>query len=109
MRRELDAALEQADLLATPTSPTSAFGIGERIDDPLAMYLSDMFTAPASLVGLPAFAVPTGLDENGLPQSLQILGRRFDEARVFRACRAVEREASWCVAPAFRGAEVHES
>jgi aspartyl-tRNA(Asn)/glutamyl-tRNA(Gln) amidotransferase subunit A len=106
MRRELEAALGQADLLVTPTSPTSAFGIGERTDDPLAMYLSDVFTTPASLVGLPAFAVPTGLDDEGLPQSLQIMGRMFDEATVFRACRAVEREAAWHVAPAFRGAEV---
>jgi aspartyl-tRNA(Asn)/glutamyl-tRNA(Gln) amidotransferase subunit A len=105
MRRELDAAFERADLLVTPTSPTSAFGIGERMDDPLAMYLSDIFTAPASLVGLPAFAVPTGLDDDGLPQSLQIMGRMFDEATVFRACRAVESEAAWRVAPAFRGAE----
>ena len=105
MRRELDAAFEQADLLVTPTSPTSAFGIGEKMDDPLAMYLSDIFTAPASVVGLPAFAVPTGLDDDGLPQSLQIMGRMFDEATVFRACRAVERVAAWRVAPTFRGAE----
>jgi len=105
MRRELDAAFEQADLLVTPTSPTSAFGIGEKADDPLAMYLSDIFTTPASLTGLPAFAVPTGLDDDGLPQSLQIMGRMFDEATVFRACRAVEREAAWRVAPTFRGVE----
>jgi len=107
MRRELDAALGVADLLATPTSPAAAFGIGEKVDDPLSMYLSDVFTTPASLVGLPAFAVPTGLDEDGLPQSLQIMGRRFDEATVFRACRAVEREAAWTAVPAFRGAEAH--
>jgi aspartyl-tRNA(Asn)/glutamyl-tRNA(Gln) amidotransferase subunit A len=105
MRRELEAAFERADLLVTPTSPTSAFGIGEKMDDPLAMYLSDIFTAPASVVGLPAFAVPTGLDEAGLPQSLQIMGRMFDEATVFRACRALECEAAWRVAPTFRGAE----
>jgi aspartyl-tRNA(Asn)/glutamyl-tRNA(Gln) amidotransferase subunit A len=109
MRQELDAAFAGADLLVTPTSPTAAFGIGEKIDDPLSMYLSDVFTAPASVVGLPAFAVPTGLDDDGLPQSLQIIGRMFDEATVFRACRALEcettREAAWRVAPAFRGAE----
>jgi aspartyl-tRNA(Asn)/glutamyl-tRNA(Gln) amidotransferase subunit A len=109
MRRELDAAFGQADLLVTPTSPTPAFGIGEKMDDPLAMYLSDIFTTPASLVGLPAFAVPTGLEDDGLPQSLQIMGRMFDEATVFRACRALEREttreAAWRMAPAFRGME----
>ena len=106
MRRELDAAFGEADLLVTPTSPTPAFGIGEKMDDPLSMYLSDIFTTPASLVGLPAFAVPTGIDDDGLPQSLQIMGRMFDEATVFRACRALEHEAAWRVAPTFRGAEV---
>lgn len=106
MRSELGAALERADVLVTPTAPSAAFGIGEKVDDPLAMYLSDMFTTPASLSGLPAVAVPTGLDDRGLPLSLQVMGRAFDESTVFRAARAVEREVAWTVAPAFRGAEV---
>jgi aspartyl-tRNA(Asn)/glutamyl-tRNA(Gln) amidotransferase subunit A len=106
MRRELEAALERADVLVTPTAPSAAFGIGEKVDDPLAMYLSDMFTTPASLTGLPAVAVPTGLDDRGLPLSLQVMGRAFDESTVFRAARAVEREVAWTVAPAFRGVEV---
>ncbi|HEX9942045.1 MAG TPA: Asp-tRNA(Asn)/Glu-tRNA(Gln) amidotransferase subunit GatA [Thermoanaerobaculia bacterium] len=105
MRRELDAALGRADVLVTPTSPTAAFRLGERVDDPLAMYLSDIFTTPASLVGLPAVAVPSGLDEQGLPLSLQVMGRPFGEATVFRACRAFEREVGWAVAPTFQGAE----
>ncbi|HJX27062.1 MAG TPA: amidase family protein, partial [Thermoanaerobaculia bacterium] len=106
MRRELGAALERADVLVTPTAPSAAFGIGEKADDPLSMYLSDIFTTPASLSGLPAVAVPTGLDDRGLPLSLQVIGRAFDESTVFRAARAVEREVAWTVAPTFRGAEV---
>jgi aspartyl-tRNA(Asn)/glutamyl-tRNA(Gln) amidotransferase subunit A len=106
MRRELDVALERADLLVTPTAPSAAFRLGEKVDDPLAMYLSDVFTTPASLTGLPATAVPSGVGEDGLPLSLQILGRRFAEAEVFRAGRAFEREVTWVVAPGFRGAGV---
>ncbi|MES1244448.1 MAG: Asp-tRNA(Asn)/Glu-tRNA(Gln) amidotransferase subunit GatA [Acidobacteriota bacterium] len=104
MRRELDAALEKADVVVTPTTPGAAFRLGEKVDDPLAMYLSDVFTTPASLTGLPAVAVPSGFDDQGLPLSLQILGRSFDEATVFRAARAFERQAGWVVAPTFREA-----
>ena len=103
MRRELAAAFEQADVVVTPTTPTAAFRLGEKVDDPLAMYLSDIFTTPASLVGLPTVAVPSGLDDDGLPLSLQIMGRPFGEATVFRASRAFEREVGFAVAPAFRG------
>ncbi len=105
MRTELEAALAQADVLVTPTSPGAAFRLGEKVDDPLAMYLSDIFTTPASLAGLPAVAVPSGLDSQGLPLSLQITGRAFGEATVFRVARAFEREAAWQVAPRFQGAE----
>ncbi|MFL6234784.1 MAG: Asp-tRNA(Asn)/Glu-tRNA(Gln) amidotransferase subunit GatA [Thermoanaerobaculia bacterium] len=105
MRHELDAAFGKVDLLATPTTPSAAFRLGEKVDDPLAMYLSDIFTTPANLTGLPAVAVPSGTDANGLPLSLQILGRPFGEAGVLRAARAFEREMGWVVAPGFRGAE----
>jgi aspartyl-tRNA(Asn)/glutamyl-tRNA(Gln) amidotransferase subunit A len=104
MRRELDAALAEADVLVTPTTPGAAFGIGEKVDDPLAMYLSDIFTTPASLTGLPAVAVPSGLDERGLPLSLQVMGRPFDETTVFRVARAFERQVAWTDAPTFKGA-----
>jgi aspartyl-tRNA(Asn)/glutamyl-tRNA(Gln) amidotransferase subunit A len=104
MRRELDTAFGRADVVVTPTAPGAAFGIGEKVDDPLAMYLSDIFTTPASLVGLPAVAVPTGADDRGLPLSLQIMGRPFDEATVLRAARALEARAAWRCAPSFRGA-----
>ncbi|MBW8876375.1 MAG: Asp-tRNA(Asn)/Glu-tRNA(Gln) amidotransferase subunit GatA [Acidobacteria bacterium] len=105
MRQELATAFERADVVVTPTTPTAAFRLGEKVDDPLAMYLSDVFTTPASLVGLPTVAVPSGLDDEGLPLSLQIMGRPFGEATVFRASRAFERAAGFAVAPSFRGAE----
>ena len=104
MRQELHAALEKADVVATPTAPGAAFGIGEKTDDPLAMYLSDIFTTPASLTGLPAVSVPSGLDDRGLPLSLQLMGRPFEEATVFRAARAFELQGSFRLAPTFRGA-----
>ncbi|HEX7197957.1 MAG TPA: Asp-tRNA(Asn)/Glu-tRNA(Gln) amidotransferase subunit GatA, partial [Dongiaceae bacterium] len=106
MRAELTTALGRADVVVTPTTPSAAFRLGEKLADPLAMYLSDTFTTPASLVGLPAVAVPSGFDGQGLPLSLQIMGRPFEEATVFRAARAFERQVGWQVAPRFRGAEV---
>jgi aspartyl-tRNA(Asn)/glutamyl-tRNA(Gln) amidotransferase subunit A len=106
MRAELTTALGRADVVVTPTTPSAAFRLGEKLADPLAMYLSDIFTTPASLVGLPAVAVPSGFDGQGLPLSLQIMGRPFEEATVFRAARAFERQVGWQVAPRFRGAEV---
>ncbi len=99
LRAEVDAALAEADLLATPTAPGGAFALGEKIDDPLAMYLSDVYTTPASLAGVPAIAVPSGADERGLPLSLQLMAPRFAEALLFRAARAFEREIGWRVAP----------
>jgi aspartyl-tRNA(Asn)/glutamyl-tRNA(Gln) amidotransferase subunit A len=105
MRQELHAALEKADVVATPTAPGAAFGIGEKTDDPLAMYLSDIFTTPASLTGLPAVSVPSGLDDRGLPLSLQLMGRPFEEATVFRAARAFELQGSFRLEPTFRGQE----
>jgi aspartyl-tRNA(Asn)/glutamyl-tRNA(Gln) amidotransferase subunit A len=103
MRQEFAAAFERADVIATPTAPGPAFPLGEKVDDPLAMYLSDIFTTPASLAGLPAVAVPSGLGSTGLPLSLQIVGRPFAEADVFRAARAFEREVAWSATPSFRG------
>lgn len=105
LRRELTAAFESCDLLASPTSPTGAFPIGERSADPLAMYLSDIYTTPASLAGLPAVALPSGLDDEGLPLSLQLTGRPFAEAQVFRAARAFEAAGDWRVAPTFKNRE----
>src|SRR5262245_62941535 len=70
--RDYDAAFERFDVLVSPTSPTTAFAIGEKADDPMAMYLNDIFTIPANLAGVPAISVPSGLDDGGLPVGIQI-------------------------------------
>jgi aspartyl-tRNA(Asn)/glutamyl-tRNA(Gln) amidotransferase subunit A len=105
MRRELEAAFTKVDVVATPTTPGAAFRLGEKADDPLAMYLSDIYTTPASLTGLPALAIPSGVDGEGLPLSLQLTARPFAEATMFRAARAFEKEVGFRVAPRFLGAE----
>jgi aspartyl-tRNA(Asn)/glutamyl-tRNA(Gln) amidotransferase subunit A len=102
LRREFAAAFAAVDLLAMPTTPSGAFALGEKVDDPLTMYLSDVFTVPASLVGVPAVAVPSGVDERGLPLSLQLLAPPFADALALRAARAFERERAWRGAPALR-------
>ncbi|MGD2279240.1 MAG: Asp-tRNA(Asn)/Glu-tRNA(Gln) amidotransferase subunit GatA [Candidatus Omnitrophota bacterium] len=83
-------AFEECDCILTPTSPTTAFKIGERMDDPLKMYLSDIFTIPANLAGLPAVSVPCGMDDNGLPVGLQFLAKPFAEETIIKAAHAFE-------------------
>ena len=91
--RDFARAYESFDLLASPTSPTTAFGIGERTQDPLTMYLSDVCTVPSSLAGAAAISIPAGLaPEDGLPVGLQLMGRALDEATVLRAAHALEQE-----------------
>ena len=96
-------AYESVDVLLTPTAPSSAFAIGEKMDDPVAMYLNDVFTVPASMAGLPGISVPVGLDNAGLPLGLQILGRPFDEETVFRAAGALEIAAAFSAKPSYLG------
>jgi aspartyl-tRNA(Asn)/glutamyl-tRNA(Gln) amidotransferase subunit A len=91
IRRDYEAAFAACDAVATPTSPTTAFRLGERTADPLQMYLADVFTVPANLAGLPAISVPCGL-ASGLPVGLQLVGPPFDEPTLLRLARAVERE-----------------
>jgi len=91
VRRDFEAAFERFDLLAAPTSPTVAFGIGQKIDDPLQMYLSDVCTVPVNLAGVPALSVPCGLSD-GLPVGLQLMGRPLDEATLLRVAYAYEQE-----------------
>jgi aspartyl-tRNA(Asn)/glutamyl-tRNA(Gln) amidotransferase subunit A len=97
--RDFSQAFEQADVLLTPTAPSAAFAIGERMDDPIAMYLNDVFTVPASLAGLPAISVPAGLDQQGLPLGLHLIARPFDEMTLFRAAEAVEKAANFMARP----------
>ena len=82
-------------LVALPTTPTAAFKLGERTDDPLQMYLSDVFTAAANLAGVPAISIPCGLTKERLPVGLQLTARPFDEATLLRAADVIERRAAW--------------
>jgi aspartyl-tRNA(Asn)/glutamyl-tRNA(Gln) amidotransferase subunit A len=89
--RDFDAAFEQADVLVSPTAPTTAFKLGEKVDDPLAMYLNDLATIPANLSGVPGISVPSGLaDEDGLPAGVQILAPALADDRVYRVGAALE-------------------
>lgn len=90
--REFQEAFAEFDVLATPTTPTTAFAIGEKVGDPLAMYLADLCTIPVNLAGLPALSVPCGLHD-GLPVGLQLIGRPFAEPTLFQAAAAYERSA----------------
>jgi aspartyl-tRNA(Asn)/glutamyl-tRNA(Gln) amidotransferase subunit A len=91
IRRDYETALEAADLIAMPTSPTPAFVLGERMDDPLQMYLADVFTVAANLAGLPSISIPCGFTGTRLPCSLQLTGRAMDEVTVLRVADAFER------------------
>jgi aspartyl-tRNA(Asn)/glutamyl-tRNA(Gln) amidotransferase subunit A len=90
IRQDYDRAFERVDVIATPTTPTPAFRLGERLQDPVQMYLADVFTVSANLAGIPAISVPCGL-VGGLPAGLQLTGRPLDEATLFRAAAAYER------------------
>ncbi len=97
--QDFEKAYEKCDFLLTPTAPSAAFAIGENEDDPIKMYLNDVFTVPASLAGLPGISLPAGLSSEGLPLGLQILGRAWDEETVFRAAGAIERAANFTALP----------
>ncbi|MBP7529469.1 MAG: Asp-tRNA(Asn)/Glu-tRNA(Gln) amidotransferase subunit GatA [Syntrophorhabdaceae bacterium] len=90
IRRDFDAAFASCDLIVTPVSPTTAFKVGERVADPLTMYLSDIFTIPVNLAGLPGISIPGGFDAKGLPIGLQIIGRPLDEGRMLQAAHVFE-------------------
>jgi aspartyl-tRNA(Asn)/glutamyl-tRNA(Gln) amidotransferase subunit A len=89
IKREFDAVFEQVDALLTPTSPTVAFPIGAKANDPLQMYLNDVFTLPVNIAGLPGLSMPCGLSE-GLPVGLQIIANSYQERTLFRVAAAFE-------------------
>ena len=95
VRRDYDHAFESVDAVVMPTSPTAAFKIGEKSEDPLSLYLTDVFTVSANLAGLPALSVPCGLTPNNLPIGLQMTGRPFDEATLLRIGDTYERDTNW--------------
>jgi aspartyl-tRNA(Asn)/glutamyl-tRNA(Gln) amidotransferase subunit A len=93
--RDFELAFKNVDVIATPTTPTTAFRAGAHADDPLAMYLEDVFTLPANLAGLPGISVPAGFDGNGLPIGLQLLGPRFREDVLLSIAHAYQQVTDW--------------
>jgi aspartyl-tRNA(Asn)/glutamyl-tRNA(Gln) amidotransferase subunit A len=91
--RSFDAAYETFDLLLSPTSPTTAFRFGDKLDDPLSMYMSDVCTIPSNLAGQPAVSVPFGVGDDGLPVGVQVLGPNLSEPLLFRAAAVLEGSA----------------
>ncbi|MBP2290851.1 Asp-tRNA(Asn)/Glu-tRNA(Gln) amidotransferase subunit GatA [Azospirillum rugosum] len=98
---DFDEAFQRCDVILTPTAPSTAFAIGEKMDDPIQMYLNDVFTVPASLAGLPGMSVPAGIGSDGLPLGLQLLGRPFDEETVLRVGQVIEKAAAVTATPPF--------
>jgi aspartyl-tRNA(Asn)/glutamyl-tRNA(Gln) amidotransferase subunit A len=93
--RDFRNAFKECDLIITPTAPTPAFRIGEKTDDPLSMYLEDIFTVPASLAGLPAISIPCGYTATGLPVGMQIIGNLFEEEKLLRCAYCYEQSTDW--------------
>ncbi|WP_176559664.1 Asp-tRNA(Asn)/Glu-tRNA(Gln) amidotransferase subunit GatA [Teichococcus rhizosphaerae] len=104
IKRDFDRAWGEVDAILTPATPSAAFGRDEKQDDPVAMYLNDVFTVTANLAGIPGMSVPAGLDAKGLPLGLQILGKPFDEETVFAVGGAIERAAGFNALPTLRAA-----
>jgi aspartyl-tRNA(Asn)/glutamyl-tRNA(Gln) amidotransferase subunit A len=97
---DLRAAFEKVDAILTPTTPTAAFGLGEKSGDPVEMYLNDIFTVTANLAGVPALSLPAALDSRGLPLGLQVIGKALDEETVFALAAALEKAAAFSAKPA---------
>ena len=90
IKNDFDSVFNEVDTILTPTAPSSAFKIGDKTEDPISMYLNDVFTVPVNLAGLPAISLPGGLDETGLPLGLQLIGKSFDEQTILNAAYALE-------------------
>jgi aspartyl-tRNA(Asn)/glutamyl-tRNA(Gln) amidotransferase subunit A len=101
--RDYDAAFDRFDILVSPTSPTTAFRIGEKADDPMAMYLNDIFTIPANLAGVPAISLPCGLDDAGLPIGVQLTAPALDEPTLLRVAHALEQDLALGLRPPLIG------
>ena len=102
IKQDFDTAYETVDAILTPATPTAAFPVGRKVDDPVTNFLNDVFTVPANLAGLPGMAVPAGLNAYGLPLGLQILGRPFDEATLYSIGRVIEDAAAFDAVPSRR-------
>jgi aspartyl-tRNA(Asn)/glutamyl-tRNA(Gln) amidotransferase subunit A len=97
--RDFQSAFDDVDVLLTPTAPSEAFAVGDKSDDPIAMYFNDVFTVPASMAGLPGVSVPSGLSETGLPLGLQLIGKAFDEETIVRTAGVLEAAAAFDAQP----------
>jgi aspartyl-tRNA(Asn)/glutamyl-tRNA(Gln) amidotransferase subunit A len=100
IKDDFDTAFQSVDALLTPATPSAAFPVGRMIDDPVTNYLNDVFTVPANLAGLPGISVPGGLTSDGLPLALQVIGRPFDEASIYRVAAVLEDAAGFAQTPA---------
>jgi aspartyl-tRNA(Asn)/glutamyl-tRNA(Gln) amidotransferase subunit A len=99
IRQDFDRAFERVDAILTPSTPSAAFTIGDKADDPIAMYLNDVFTVTGNLSGLPGISVPAGRDAAGLPLGLQLLAPAFDEETMFRVAGVLEAAAGFAAVP----------
>jgi aspartyl-tRNA(Asn)/glutamyl-tRNA(Gln) amidotransferase subunit A len=95
IKQDFERAFESVDVIAAPVAPTTAFPAGQHGDDPLSMYLEDIFTLPANLAGVPGLAFPAGFDASGLPIGVQLMGRHFEEETLFRAAHAYQQMTGW--------------
>lgn len=95
IKNDFDLAFKEVDTILTPTAPSSAFKIGDKTDDPISMYLNDVFTVPVNLAGLPAISIPAGFDESGLPLGLQLIGKSFNEQTILNSAYAMEEKISF--------------
>jgi aspartyl-tRNA(Asn)/glutamyl-tRNA(Gln) amidotransferase subunit A len=95
IKKDFDEAFNKCDAIITPTAPTTAFKIGEKTQDPLQMYLSDIYTISVNLAGVPALSLPCGFDSHGLPIGMQIIGKRFDESTILNIAYAYEQQSDW--------------
>jgi len=95
IKRDFDEAFKRCDVIVTPTAPTTAFKLGEKTQDPLQMYLSDIYTISINLAGLPALSLPCGFDSEGMPIGLQIIGKHFDESTILRVAYGYEQATEW--------------
>jgi len=95
IKQDFDEVFKKFDCIITPTSPTAAFKAGEKLGDPLSMYLSDIFTISSNLTGMPAMSIPCGFTSSGLPIGLQIIAKPFDEETIFRVAYTYEQNTEW--------------
>jgi aspartyl-tRNA(Asn)/glutamyl-tRNA(Gln) amidotransferase subunit A len=105
IKEDFRRAYEKCDAIITPTSPTPAFTIGEKVDDPLAMYLNDIYTVMANLAGIPGISIPCGLTGAGLPIGLQLLGPHWSEATLLNLSHAYEQAQPFNARPTIRATE----